>query len=154
MDIGKKIAEARAEAGLTQQALADKLFVSRDLVSKWEQGVRRPDHAAIKSVEEALSLPEGSIASRGECVLRELGKCLPKGADIPQERLSALISSFLRELPQKEAKIFMRKYYLLNTNAEIAQVFGMGQNQVRSRLSKTVKRLKEYIREVCENERR
>ena len=153
MDIGKRITEARAEADITQQELSERLFVSRDLVAKWERGVRRPDYGAIRAIEQALSLPEGSIASQRECTFRELSGCIPKGEEIPQERLSALISGFLRGLPQKEADIFIRRYYLLNTNAEIACQYGMGQNQVRSRLSKTAKKLGKYLKEECENER-
>ena len=45
MDLGERIASARAEAGVTQQELAEMLFVSRELVSKWELGQRRPDES-------------------------------------------------------------------------------------------------------------
>jgi transcriptional regulator with XRE-family HTH domain len=152
MDLGKRITAARTAAGLTQQELAEKLFVSRDLVAKWEQGRRRPDHGMITSIAQALSVKPESIISREECVFRELRSCIPKGAEIPTERLSALISGFLRERPQKEADLFIRRYYLLESNAEIALRYGMGQNQVRSRLSKTARRLGEFLKEVCENE--
>ena len=36
MNIGKKIAERRKELGLTQEALADKLSLSLQAVSRWE----------------------------------------------------------------------------------------------------------------------
>ena len=147
MDIGKRIAEARASANVTQQELAEKLFVSRELVSKWEQGTRRPDHAAISAIAEALSIPEERLIRPGELVFNELQACLPKGTAVPRERLSALISRFLRERPQKEADIFIRRYYLLDSNAEIALRYGMGENQVRSRLSKTAKRLSKFLKE-------
>ena len=41
MTIGEKIAELRTDGGMSQQTLADMLFVSRDLVSKWENDTRR-----------------------------------------------------------------------------------------------------------------
>ncbi|MBQ1847593.1 MAG: helix-turn-helix transcriptional regulator, partial [Clostridia bacterium] len=44
MDIGKSIAKLRLSRGITQEELANRLFVSRDLVSKWETGARRPDY--------------------------------------------------------------------------------------------------------------
>ncbi|MBR3020241.1 MAG: helix-turn-helix transcriptional regulator [Clostridia bacterium] len=44
MDFGKKIADARMAANMTQQELAEKLFVSRELISKWENGLRRPNY--------------------------------------------------------------------------------------------------------------
>lgn len=152
MELGKRIASARAEANMTQQELAEKLFVSRELVSKWEQGLRRPDHSTIVAIASALSVEEDQLIDRSECVFRELQRCLPQGESIPTERLSALISRFLLSLPQKEADVFISRYYLLNSNAQIARDYGMGQNHVRSRLSKTVKRLGKFLKEVCQNE--
>ena len=35
VNVGKRIAEQRAANDMSQQTLADLLFVSRDLVSKW-----------------------------------------------------------------------------------------------------------------------
>ena len=54
MDIGGRIAELRKEIGLTQQELADRLYVSRQLVSKWESGDRRPDYKTVEKIAEAL----------------------------------------------------------------------------------------------------
>lgn len=39
MEIGKKIQKLRKERGLTQEALAEKIGVSAQAVSKWENGV-------------------------------------------------------------------------------------------------------------------
>ena len=153
MDIGKRITSARAAANLTQQELADKLFVSRDLVAKWEQGRRRPDYGTIVSIAEALSIPPDKLIDKNECVFRELKACVRNGVEIPSDKLPALISRFLRERPQREADLFIRKYYLLESNAEIALRYGMEQNQVRSRLSKTAKKLGRFLKEECENER-
>lgn len=147
MDIGKRIAAARMAAGLTQQELGERVFVSRDLVSKWEAGARRPDLAMLQSIAEALSVPPDTIITREECVFAELQRCLPHGEPVPRERLSALISRFLRERPEKDADLFIRRYYLLKTNREIAEFYGMPENQVRSRLSKTAKKLEKFLKE-------
>lgn len=153
MDIGKRIAAARTAAGMTQQELADKLYVSRDLVSKWEQAKRRPDYGTAVKIADALGVKPDDIVKKDECVFRELNSCIPAGSGLSQEMLSALISRFLRERTQTDADIFIRKYYLLLSNAEIALHCGMGENQVRSRLSKTTKRLAKFLKEECENER-
>jgi transcriptional regulator with XRE-family HTH domain len=153
MDVGGRIAEARAAANVTQQELADKLFVSRDLVSKWEQGRRRPDHRMIERIAAALSVRPEAIVTRSEYVFGELRSCIPNGAEFSEARLSAVISGFLRELPEKEANIFIRRYYLLESNAEIALRYDIKQNQVRSRLSKTVKKLGQTLKEVYDDER-
>lgn len=38
MDIAKVIKEARIKKGLTQQELADSVYVTRQTISKWELG--------------------------------------------------------------------------------------------------------------------
>ena len=42
MELKDKLKELRANANLTQEDLANKIFVSRTLVSKWESGDRYP----------------------------------------------------------------------------------------------------------------
>ena len=44
---GHKIAMLRTQANLTQEQLAEKLYVTRELVSKWETGKRNPDYKTI-----------------------------------------------------------------------------------------------------------
>lgn len=39
MDIAKVIKDARIKKGLTQQELADSVYVTRQTISKWELGV-------------------------------------------------------------------------------------------------------------------
>ena len=152
MEIGSRIAAARMAAGLTQQELADKLFVSRHLVSKWEQGSRRPDLKTAWQIADALKVPRDSMISREECVFGELQAIVPKGTELKPERLSALISRFLRGRTETEADFFISRYYLLHSFSEIAADHGMAENQVRSRLSKTVKRLGKFLKEECEND--
>lgn len=42
MDIGKKLAEYRRAAGLTQREAADRIHVSRQCLGNWETGRREP----------------------------------------------------------------------------------------------------------------
>ena len=39
MQTGQKLQALRVQRGMTQEQLAERLFVSRELVSKWELGV-------------------------------------------------------------------------------------------------------------------
>ena len=147
MDIGKKIAGARAASNMTQQEFADRLFVSRELVSKWENGLRRPDHETLQRIAEVLGIPEGSVIKQEDIVFKELEACIPPGCSISRASLSALLNSFLKTLPKTDANLFIRRYYLLNSNSEIAAFYGIKPNIVRSRLSKTVRKLKKYLKE-------
>lgn len=42
IQVGKKLAKYRKENNMTQDDLADKLFVTRQLISKWEKGIGVP----------------------------------------------------------------------------------------------------------------
>ena len=52
--IGKYIKDQREERNLTQTELADKLYVSRQTISKWENGINKPDRVTLKKVENVL----------------------------------------------------------------------------------------------------
>ena len=54
-EFGENIRRAREELGITQQTLADKLFVTRQAVSRWENGSRYPDLLTAKRLSEGLN---------------------------------------------------------------------------------------------------
>ena len=56
MDIGKKIALCRKEAGLSQEALAAELGISRQAVSRWETGEAVPDTAKVVELARLFSV--------------------------------------------------------------------------------------------------
>ncbi|MBR6934597.1 MAG: helix-turn-helix transcriptional regulator, partial [Clostridia bacterium] len=45
--VSETIVKLRTEKGWTQQELADRLIVSRSLVSMWELGIREPDLLSV-----------------------------------------------------------------------------------------------------------
>ena len=53
-DIGKNIRYLRESKGLTQDQLAEKLFVTRQTVSNYETGRTRPDVDMIVSIANVL----------------------------------------------------------------------------------------------------
>lgn len=53
-EFGENIRKAREEKGITQQTLADKLYVTRQAVSRWENGSRYPDLLTAKMLAQAL----------------------------------------------------------------------------------------------------
>lgn len=50
MQIGKKIRDLRVSRKLTQQALAEALFVSRSTVAKWENGLGAPSEVNLEAL--------------------------------------------------------------------------------------------------------
>ena len=53
-EFGENIRKAREEMGITQQTLADRLYVTRQAVSRWENGSRYPDLLTAKALARTL----------------------------------------------------------------------------------------------------
>ena len=64
MNVGSVIAQLRHERRWTQETLAGMLFVSKDLISKWETGVRRPDYSAIERIAEVFGVEPDVIIEK------------------------------------------------------------------------------------------
>lgn len=60
---GKLIAESRKEKGLTQEQLANKLFVTKKAVSKWECGNGFPDVSILEKLGAELDLSVNELLS-------------------------------------------------------------------------------------------
>ena len=63
---GKYILQKRKDAGLSQKALAEKLFVSESAVSKWERGLSYPDITLVTSLCEALGISEHELLTASD----------------------------------------------------------------------------------------
>ena len=61
MNIGKIISDRRKSLGLTQQALAEKLNISFQAVSKWENGTSYPDISILPGLAAALKISIDSL---------------------------------------------------------------------------------------------
>ena len=60
MTLGEKIFRARKRLDLSQQELADLLYVSRESVGNWEHDHTRPGRAHLHALEQVLGALEGS----------------------------------------------------------------------------------------------
>lgn len=72
MTFSEKLKEARKNAGLSQEQLAEKLCVSRQAVTKWETGRGLPDVENIKAISLLLNVSIDYLLSDEECDVREL----------------------------------------------------------------------------------
>lgn len=66
MKVGNFIMEKRKEMGMTQQQLADKLNVSFQAVSKWENGTTYPNIEILKDLAIALAVTVDEILAGSE----------------------------------------------------------------------------------------
>lgn len=55
--VGSRIRAERTRAGLSQEALAERLHVTRQTISNWEVGKNQPDIESLKALAEALEVP-------------------------------------------------------------------------------------------------
>ncbi len=68
MDFNEKLQELRKRKGLTQEELAEALFVSRTAVSKWESGRGYPSIDSLKVIASFFSVSIDELLSGEELV--------------------------------------------------------------------------------------
>lgn len=75
-EIGKNIAFLRKDAGFTQEEFAEKLGISAQAVSKWENGHNLPDIENLMLIAELLNVPYSALLSEN------MGKGISQTYDI------------------------------------------------------------------------
>ena len=66
MEFNKKLQELRKQKNLTQEELAQKLFVSRTAVSKWESGRGYPNIESLKTISKFFCVTVDELLSGDE----------------------------------------------------------------------------------------
>ena len=105
MTLGQKLKDLRSLKGLTQKELADKLHVSFQTVSKWENGENEPDISTLRELAKLFNCSLDYLLSEddGEPTIRkddpvsppttvvvhkeEVHVCAKCGKDIPESEL-------------------------------------------------------------------
>ena len=72
MDLGKKIIEMRKNAKLSQEQLAEKLDVTRQTISNWENGKLYPDIDALVKISKCFNISLDDLLSYDNKVLEYL----------------------------------------------------------------------------------
>lgn len=91
----------------------------------WEQASKRNAEVVSLSKEMELCIPDARREQ--ELENRELGR---------------MLTAFLEELPQESRLIFLRRYWYVDTVAEIAARYGMTESKVKMQLSRTRQKLR------------
>jgi len=72
MDIGKIIKEERTKRNLTQEQLAQEFFVTRQLISKWENGKSYPDLDQVVKLSSYFELTLDYLLKEDQQMVQEL----------------------------------------------------------------------------------
>ncbi len=84
-----------------------------------------------------------------ELALEELGDCLSYESDVESHvtssELADVINRFLRDLPERDCNIFLRRYFFVESVKDISHRFEISENNVHLILSRTRKKLKSYL---------
>ena len=83
--------------------------------------------------------------------LDELAECIPDSNGIEKQleekALNETINSFIKSLPEKEQKIFICRYWYLDSIKSISEQFGFSQSKVTSMLFRTREKLRKILME-------
>lgn len=142
---GQRIADLRAKAGITQDQLAEKLYVTREMVSKWERDICQPDYSMVEKIAEVLAVSPDKIMSKNDAILNELYSFL---SDTDSNDLLKDLNDFLSTLNLRDRSVFIRRYYYLESNITIAENYGISESNVRTILTRTRKKFKNYLKEM------
>ena len=83
MELHEKLQQLRKQSGLTQEELAEKLYVSRTAISKWESGRGYPSIDSLKALSKFFSVSIDTLLSGDELL------------DVVQENQKQSKNSFL-----------------------------------------------------------
>lgn len=147
MKTGRLIAELRTKNNMTQEQLAAELFVSRDLVSKWETGKRRPNYQTIQKIAILFSV-ETNVITEKPSFLQELSECIPSSCSIQDPETKDILNRFLASLSERDRNVFIRRYYFLDDTSEIGLKYCLKEAHVRTILMRTRKKLKRLFKEA------
>ncbi|MGN1456732.1 MAG: RNA polymerase sigma factor [Acutalibacteraceae bacterium] len=81
--------------------------------------------------------------------LEELSECIPNESnvenDVEKKLIIESVNLFVRNLPQKEQKVFLCRYWYMDSISSIAKQFGFSESKVKSMLMRTRTKLKDKL---------
>ena len=72
MEIGKKLKDARIKSGLTQEIIAEKINVSRQTISNWENEKSYPDIVSVIELSNLYSISLDDLLKGDEKMMEHL----------------------------------------------------------------------------------
>ena len=71
MELGKRLKECRAKSEMTQEELADKLYVSRQTISSWENDKSYPDIHSLLMISDLFGVSLDSLVKGDIEIMKE-----------------------------------------------------------------------------------
>lgn len=100
---------------------------------------------SLKRLEQAGAVKRTAVL----VPLMELEEVLSSGNAAERSEgseLARLLDAFLRQEKVDARRVFLRRYFFFDSVSEIAARYGFGESRVKSMLSRTRGRLREYLR--------
>ena len=103
-------------------------------------------HTALDICKERNRLKRSALISE---LSEELEQCIPSPDDT-ESRIDALllseaINAFLSTLSEDKRNVFIRRYWFMDSVADIAKRYGMSQSKIKSILFRSRNQLREYL---------
>lgn len=79
---------------------------------------------------------------------REMELCIPdesRDRELERKEMGRLLNGFLAGLSVESRRIFLRRYWYVDTVAEIAQRYSISESKVKTQLHRTRKKLSDYL---------
>lgn len=106
MALGDNIRKLREEHELTQQQLADKLYVSRQTVCRWENGSRCPDLITAKKLALELEVSMDELISEEEIEENNAKRSLRKAVNIKERERFLILQEKILDILQIVGSVF------------------------------------------------
>ena len=92
MTFGEKLTGLRKREGLSQEALAEQLGVSRQAVSRWEQGAALPDAAKLLPCARLFSVDVEWLLDEEQDWEAQRGESVARGMNVHQQGIVRTVS--------------------------------------------------------------
>lgn len=104
-------------------------------------------HISIDRCRKEKTLKRGAFITE---LTEEMEMCISDVKDLESEleakELGAAISKFLRSLPKEKRVIFVRRYFFMDSVAEISKRCAISESKVKTVLFRVRKELREYLK--------
>ena len=126
MEFKENLKQLRIQKGLTQAQLAEKLFVSRSTVAKWENGLGLPNPESMAALEKIFDIVAEELATKEPemVIVKENRKLRWIGQIIGWSAIFVLLIIITAVIESSDSKVDIAKKLNLGVG-EVSLVIGL-----------------------------